>query len=32
LRSDQGLAGCLELLVQIDNLTNLRMLAHQRSV
>jgi hypothetical protein len=32
LRSGQGLAGCLEVLVQVDNLTNLRMLAHQHSV
>jgi hypothetical protein len=32
LRSDQGLAGRLELLMQVDNLTNLRMLAHQHSV
>ena len=30
--SGQGAAGCLELLVQVDNLTNIRMPAHQHSV
>jgi hypothetical protein len=30
--SGQGAPGCLELLVQIDNLSNIRMPAHQHSV
>ena len=30
--SGQGAAGCLELLVQVDNLSNIRMPAHQHSV
>ncbi len=30
--SGQGAPGCLELLVQVDNLSNIRMLAHQHSV